>query len=120
MTLAEIAESAGSDDTRLIVVSAIAAVLGALITAAVNRRGQDHKVAAELRDDLMKEVGALRSEIAAERAARLADRDRFDAREDQLIRWGTWSRDPIPRQPPSLPEQPAPPTAPIPIGGQIP
>lgn len=105
MTPAQIAVLTGS-------IGAVCALVGSLVTALINRRGQDQSAASALRDDLMRLIGRQDQRIA-QLEARVASSDqRFQAREQQLIEWGTWDPADPPRRPPIFIWPPAPDTAP--------
>lgn len=93
-------------------VGAVVGLVSSLVTMLVTRRGQDQTAASALRDDLMQLLGRHLQRIET-LEARVASSDaRFQAREAQLIEWGTWDPADPPRRAPVFIWPPAPDTAP--------
>lgn len=100
------------------IATVLAAVLAAVVVSRRGKRAADEQAenerrisgsAAQITDqatfrhDILARLQNLEQQLADERRSRERDRQRWEAREDQLIHWGMTSADPIPRQPPIAP-----------------
>ena len=97
----------------------IAGGVGTGITALVTRHGQGLQKQttsqgqviegeAKFRLDLLKQIESQGKRIETLEKALEKDRERHDAELDWYIRWGTWSAQPPPRQPPAFVWPPVP------------